>query len=346
MATSMANGSGHHASPSRIVHSPMQSSPLRSSSARPLTKPGEVRQALLQLSAQSKQLDGDLDGLLQSAQEHTSRSRKSLSGIGRQVSLITDEASVLERRLKETGVTAERISESVRRLDEESERVEKASLWTTRVADLKASLQSMAASIDQRDYAAATQHCVRALSIDDDILHSNFAATMVPTSDYPEPPPVMLLNLRKSLLHVFTERFETATGAKDTVAATKYFTMFPQVGWTAEGLAVYAKFARSMVRERGKAISENLGGGRGLVPLHHAALLTHLFENLANLIDQHQPLVDLHYGTGNFAEGVMPELQEECDRLGKRVCDTWYDERYVRRKVSISIRADQWGMRY
>lgn len=300
----------------------------------PLTKASEVRQALARLATQSAALDKALEDNLIQAQESTFTSRQALSGLGRQTDLITDEARVLARRLKETGTTAERISESVRRLDEESERVEKAAIWTEKVGDLKASLLSMAAAIEQRDYGTATQQCIRALSIDEDILQSRFAAIMVPTSEYPDPPPVQLLSMRKMLLQVFTERFQQATEAKDTIEATKFFTMFPQIGWTAEGLAVYAQFARSMVRERGKSIGELLGNSRNNESaLRHAQILTHLFENLASLIDQHQPLVDSHYGQGYFAEGVMPELQEECDRLGKRVCDTWYDERYVRRKL-------------
>lgn len=69
--------------------------------------------------------------------------------------------------------------------------------------------------------------------------------------------------------------------------------------------------------------------------MHHATLLTQLFEHLALLIDQHQSLVDRHYGLGNFLEGVMPGLQEECDRLGGRVCDAWWEERNIHRRVSV-----------
>lgn len=68
--------------------------------------------------------------------------------------------------------------------------------------------------------------------------------------------------------------------------------------------------------------------------MHFAQLLTGLFEHLALLIDQHQPVVDRHYGPGNFARGVMQGLQEECDRLGGRVVENWSEERGVKRKVS------------
>lgn len=312
-----------------------QSQPLQQQQQQAtLTRSRDVRRALAQLSLQASDLDAHVIALREDARQRIAHSRTSLSGLGGQVRLIADEARVLEDRLAKTGQTAERISESVRRLDREIERVQLARLWTEKVADLKASLQSMAAAMEQHDYAVAAQHCVRALAIDPSIVSSHFASIVVPSSDYPDPPPVMLQQLRLKLLAVFTERFEKATEARDTVEATHFFVMFPQVGWKKEGLAVYSRFARSIVRERGRAVTDSLGPRTNAPPTHHANLLTILFENLALLVDQHQPLVDRHYGPGNFARGVMPGLQEECDRLGKRVCETWSEERAVRRKVS------------
>ncbi|UZJ54465.1 hypothetical protein CBS101457_003785 [Exobasidium rhododendri] len=298
-----------------------------------LTTSHAIRHALSQLSTYSSQQVVHLDDLLSDSRAHTKTSRNLLKNLGQQIHLIEDEAKVLERRLKETGVTADRISESVRRLDEEGERVERAQQWAMMVADLKASLQSLAACIDQQDYTSATQHCIRAMSIDAEVLHSRFAASMVPTSDHPEPPPIQLEHLRTMLLQVFIIKFEAATDARDTVDATKYFKMFPLIGWKEEGLSVYRIFAQGMVRERGRAITEGLSGSQSSAGLLHASLLTRLFEHLAQLIDQHQPLVDKFYGAGNFAISVMPGLQDECDRLGKRICDAWFEVRDVQRKL-------------
>jgi hypothetical protein len=159
-----------------------------------------------------------------------------------------------------------------------------------------------------------------------------------PSAELPLAPPQTLLSLRESLLEVFSRRFRLATEAKDSAEATRYFKMFPLVGWRNEGLSVYSEFARAMVRERGRVIVDALVGGSSTSTHHHASLLTSLFEHLALLIDQHQPLVDRNYGPGGFALGVMPGLQEECDRLGRRVWDAWWDERLVPRKVSRAIK--------
>lgn len=188
--------------------------------------------------------------------------------------------------------------------------------------------------MEQQDWDEATRHCIRAMSIDSEILHSNFAGAVVPTAEYPDPPPMTLLSLRQGLLDVFSRRFRAATEAKDTVEATRFFKMFPLIGWQAEGLGVYCEFAKIIVRERGRGITDALvGGANSTSAHHHSGLLTTLFEHLALLIDQHQPLVDRNYGPGNFLNGVMPGLQEECDRLGRRIWDAWWDERAVPHKL-------------
>lgn len=303
-----------------------------------ITSPNEVHQVLAKLSIEAGDLEIYLQKLHIDSAEKTVKSREVVGELSSQINIIIDEARVLNGRLAKTGDTAVRINASVKRLDDRYERLELAKSWTEKVADLKASLQSMAACIEQKDFVSATHHCERILSIDSNILYSNFAEIIVPSSEYPESPPALLLSLRKILLNIFTERFEEATHSKDTVEATKYFTMFPKAGWRSEGLIEYSKFAKSLVREIGQTIREKLGAERSEISLYHASLLTLLFENLALLIHQHQPLVDRHYGSGSFTQGIMPGLQEECDRIGKQICDMWYDERYVRRKVSGSER--------
>lgn len=298
-----------------------------------LTTPASVRRSLAELSTHSAQLEDHLSQLLRESNLHKQAYRERVSRLSTQVDLIREEARVLQTRLGSTSSTAKRISESVRRLDEEIERVELARIWAEKVQDFKASLQSLASAIEQQDWDTATSHCVRCLEVPKNIVRSKFAAAVVPTSEYPEPPTITLLDLRKRLLDVFARRFTSATEARDTVEATKFFTLFPLIGWKAEGLEIYSDFARGIVRESGRNIVENLGSGRSGSPLHHATLLTQLFEHLALLIDQHQPLVDRHYGLGNFLEGVMPGLQEECDKLGGRVCDAWWEERSVRRRI-------------
>lgn len=298
-----------------------------------LTSRSAVVQALSDLSSYSSSLDDELVSLFEESEPVVNDARRSISALAPQVQLIQEEAGVLDRRLQSSASVAKRISERVRLLDEERKRIALATEWAVRVAELKSSLSLLAAAVEHRDWDMATMHCRRALAIDPAIRSSRFAAAVVPTADLPEPPESTLLELRKAMLTAFTDAFIRSTQNKDEQEASRFFKLFPQIGWKKEGLDVYSSFARSMVREKGRTISDSLGSGKAQHPTHFALLLTSLFEHLAMLIDMHQPVVDRHYGVGNFEQGVMHGLQEECDRLGHRIMDSWREERNVRRRL-------------
>ena len=298
-----------------------------------LTSRSAVVQALSDLSSYSSALDEELVSLFEESEPVVTDARRSISALAPQVQLIQEEADVLDRRLQSSASVAKRISERVRLLDEERKRIALATEWAVRVAELKSSLSLLASAVEHRDWDMATMHCRRALAIDPAIRSSQFAAAVVPTTDLPELPETTLLELRKTMLTAFTDAFIRSTQNKDEKEASRFFKLFPQVGWKKEGLEVYSSFARSMVREKGRGISDSLGSGKAQHPTHYALLLTSLFEHLAMLIDMHQPVVDRHYGAGHFGHGVMPGLQEECDRLGHRIMDAWREDRNVRRRL-------------
>lgn len=102
-----------------------------------LTTPASVRRSLAELSAHSVQLEEHLSNLLRQSTVHKQAYRERVSRLSTQVDLIREEAKVLQGRLGSTSATAKRISESVRKLDEEIERVDLARVWAEKVQDLK-----------------------------------------------------------------------------------------------------------------------------------------------------------------------------------------------------------------
>ncbi|EPQ26441.1 uncharacterized protein PFL1_06089 [Pseudozyma flocculosa PF-1] len=298
-----------------------------------LTTRSSVLQALAELSTYSASLEDELVSLFEESLPVIDEAKRNVASVAPQVELVKEEAYVLDRRLQESASVAKRISERVRLLDEERKRIALATEWAVKVAELKDALLSLAAAVERRDWDQATTHCIKAMSIDPAITSSKFAAAVIPTAELPEAPDATLLALRQAMLSAFTESFRRATESKDQAEASRFFKLFPQVGWKQEGLDVYSSFAKTMVRERGRAIGESLGSGKAQSPTYFALLLTGLFEHLATLIDMHQPVVDRHYGQGNFGHGVMPGLQDECDRLGLRVLDAWHEDRGIKRKL-------------
>ena len=74
-------------------------------------------------------------------------------------------------------------------------------------------------------------------------------------------------------------------------------------------------------------------------PLYYITALTALFESIALIVDQHQPIVDKYYGTGKMYN-VVTRLIQECDRVVKSTLDSFEEERTMQRKVSC-LRSSQ-----
>ncbi|CAG8755388.1 2108_t:CDS:2, partial [Racocetra persica] len=68
-------------------------------------------------------------------------------------------------------------------------------------------------------------------------------------------------------------------------------------------------------------------------PNFYGYAILKLFENIATIIDQHQPVVEAHYGPGKMIR-VIERLQEECDKQCRIILDTFRDERQIHRKVA------------
>lgn len=86
---------------------------------------------------------------------------------------------------------------------------------------------------------------------------------------------------------------------------------------------------------------------------HFSTLLTHLFESLALILSQHQPVVEKYYGTTpktlrlpsssspsftdtesvNAMTFVTSCLLSECDQIGLKILGNWKEERGVVKKL-------------
>jgi hypothetical protein len=65
----------------------------------------------------------------------------------------------------------------------------------------------------------------------------------------------------------------------------------------------------------------------------YADAITALFENVALIINQHQPMVKAHYGPGSMLR-VIQRLQEETDTQSLRILERYSQDRKIDRRVS------------
>jgi conserved oligomeric Golgi complex subunit 4 len=67
-------------------------------------------------------------------------------------------------------------------------------------------------------------------------------------------------------------------------------------------------------------------------PLYYITSLTSLFESVAMIVNQHQPVVEKYYGLGKM-KNVVFRLLEEADRVTKILITSWEEDRSIQRKV-------------
>ncbi|KAJ3877469.1 COG4 transport protein-domain-containing protein [Lentinula edodes] len=293
---------------------------------RNLTSLPQILSSLSDFESQEAELSTSLTDLL-AASEPIAQSLSRLQSLEPQLDDLLKDASILSRNVSSTAKTAERIGGRVQSLDEEMRRIREAGDRVGQVIDLKSSLTALQSSIEASDWESATRHCARAMSLPSEVISGSFAEFAVPTSESHLPPAQTLQEAREHLLHVFRVNFEQASRSRDSTATSRFFKLFPAIGWEKEGLQAYATFVVDSVRVKAPTSAKTSS------PLYFIAALTSLFESIAMIVDQHQPVVEKYYGAGKM-KAVAERLLDECDRVVKDVMSRWQEERSITRKIS------------
>lgn len=293
---------------------------------RALTTLPDILSCLSALQSEEAEVSGALTELL-NAREPILVSLDRLRSLLPELGDLQSEAQTFSDKVSRTATTADRIGSKVRSLDEEMSRVKEAGDRVNQVIELKSSLSALQVSIENQDWEAATLNCARAMALPLDVISGPFAEKTVPTAESHLPPSETLQEAREHLLSVFRRNFEEASRSKDSTATSRFFKLFPSIGWEAEGLQAYADFVADLVRIRAPASAKTSS------PLYYITSLTSLFESIAMIVDQHQPVVEKYYGAGKM-KSVVLRLLEECDSINKGLLEGWEEERSVKRKLA------------
>nr|GAT61280.1 predicted protein [Mycena chlorophos] len=291
-----------------------------------LTSLQEILSSISEHQAQETALSNSLSELL-SAREPIVASLSRLQTLIPPLDALQEEARLLSKTVSATAKTAEDVGGRVRTLDEEMRRIREASDRVGQVMELKTSLAALQSAIDSQDWEAATRHCARAMALPSEVISGPFAETSVPTVESHLPPAQTLHAARQHLLSVFQQQFAQASRSRDSATTSRFFKLFPEIGWEEEGLKAYATFIVDLVRVRTPASAKTSS------PLYYVTSLTALFESIAMIVDQHQPVVEKYYGKGKM-HSVVVQLLQECDRVVKGLLEGWDEERSIKRKLA------------
>ncbi|KAI6038964.1 COG4 transport protein-domain-containing protein [Pisolithus marmoratus] len=293
---------------------------------RHLTNLGEILSCLSSYQSEEAELSASLTELL-SDRDSITESLQLLQSLIPTLDDVHGESGLLVERVSSTAHTAERVGGRVKALDQEMGRISQAVDRVGQVMELKSSLMQLQAYIDTQDWESATRHCARAMSLPPQVISGPFAEAVVPTAENHLPPSQTLQAAREQLLSIFLRQFAHASRSRDAAATSRYFKLFPLIGWEAEGLEAYASFVVDLVRVRAPTSANTAS------PLYHVTVLTALFENVATIVDQHQPVVEKYYGKGKM-QRVVEQLLEECDRVVQSILSSWREDRSIGKKLS------------
>ncbi|KAI8347136.1 COG4 transport protein-domain-containing protein [Mortierella sp. GBAus27b] len=246
-----------------------------------------------------------------------------------QLGYLQNESKTLVTIISDTSVLAEGISAKVRQLDLEQSRVQLAIKHVEDVQELKFCISGIRRAMDQSDHEDAARHMHKALGFDKKILQGSFAEIAVPSASNPEYPTTTLANAKAKLLEIVSNEFESAVQRQSEDDITRYFKLFPLLGEEQVGLDKYSKFVCAIVS--GKAQAALVEPPKS--PTFYADTLIRLFESVAVIIDQHQPVVEKYYGPGKMLR-VIQRLQEESDVRSRKILESFEEERDVKRKVT------------
>ncbi|CAO3643138.1 unnamed protein product [Cunninghamella echinulata] len=238
------------------------------------------------------------------------------------------ESSKMIETINNTAKLAANISDKVRQLDKEHARTRQAISYVDDVQELKHCVSGIQDAMQRKEYDEAANLLQRSSRINTSIMQGSLAEFTVPTSENPDHPVKTLTDAKCTLFEIFSQQFDDAVAQRNEANITRYFKLFPMIGCQTEGLDKYSRFVCNIVKAR---CSEELKLEAGS-PLYFSDTLTRLFENIAVIIDQHQPLVEAHYGKGKMLR-VIQRLQEESDLQSGIILDRFLQSRKIDTKL-------------
>ncbi|KIV92994.1 hypothetical protein PV10_04242 [Exophiala mesophila] len=295
----------------------------------------EIRASLAQLHKQEASVTSQLDSLL-NAQKDLQRELGRLDLFRANATTQASKArNISNGMLSDAAANAQRISNSVQKLDLEQNHVKATLTVVEQVGELKACVLGVAGSMGAaQDWETAASYLSRASKIPPQVINGAFAARVVPTAEVPDAPAVTLETASESLCGLFLREFEKAVKENDGARITRFFKLFPLINRSDVGLDVYGRYVCQGVASRARSnLNAGTGGNQSKEGFFYANALTKLFEHIAQIIDGHGGLVEHHYGPGKMAR-VIERLQTEADMQGGIILDTWSDERRIDRQLT------------
>lgn len=279
----------------------------------------------------SKEHQEQLHSLDQFIQESQSKHNRTIRNLELQRTDLTSTLSQYHSCLStiaSSNVTAKAINDDIVAIDNEDKLIKRTLQFVQGISVLKNNISVIHTAIESRDYQLAAR-CVHEIrQLPQEVLQSRFAKKVVPTSEIPEEPTVLLDKWCKELTEVYKESFLSAAKSQDIQQLTLIFKMFPLVGQNSLGLDLYSKYVCDIIAEQSRKLMTIETKKRGVF----AQSLLYLFKIVSTIINDHSKVIASCYGT-SYMVHVMEKVEKEADLQAGLVFDIFNEKRRIDRAV-------------
>lgn len=270
----------------------------------------------------------NLDRFIQESQSKHNRAIRSLELQRTDLTSTLSQYHSCLTTVANSNVAAKAINDDIVAIDNEDKLIKRTLQFVQGVSVLKNNVSVIHAAIESRDYQLAARCIHEIRQLPQEILESQFARRVVPTSDIPEEPAAVVEKWCNELTEVYKSSFLEAAKSQDIQQLTLIFKTFPLVGQNTLGLDLYSKYVCDMIAEQSRRLMTMETKKRGVF----AQALLHLFKIVSTIINDHSKVIASCYGT-SYMIHVMEKVEKEADLQAGLVFDIFNETRKIDRVV-------------
>lgn len=218
-------------------------------------------------------------------------------------------------------------------LDKEISRLNEAKTFISNTKLLKNNINQCVYALEHSNWELAAK-CIKTIrsEIPQDLITSDYATLVIPSTDIPEYPEVVLKNSIDRLTGIFEAKFNESAEAKNIPDLTKFFQLFPLIGKEEIGLNCYSKFISQIITDTSRNLIKSISSNEmSKKPGIYSQISMQLFENISMMLSQHAPLIKKYYGS-TYPEAinyVITKIQHQIDSQISLITDSFYDNHRI-----------------
>ena len=292
---------------------------------RRLTDLGQVQRLLAQVEEAEIEIDRDLNSDLH-GRHGVQLQLETLDALRPRLALLLGDVARLRSTVVGTSKLAEAVSAKVRQLDVEQSRVQDAIGEVENVLELKSCAAGVLPAISAGNYETAAVYIHRYRSFDPKLARMALASPVTGAAGED-----VMTQAETELRTILVDEFQKAASKGDGDRVVRFFKLFPLLLMAPEGLLRYADYLGARVEQGAEASFGELRTANG--GSQYAEFMTRLYEQVANVIDEEEPLVETHYSPGHMLT-LLERLQRTVDKQMDRTATAFVDRVGVDRLLS------------